>query len=51
VVTGGDSYRAIVTFIDVHRHRLNAAFGLASRLFNALERALLSPKCHSSGSK
>jgi hypothetical protein len=31
VVTGGDSYRAIVTFIDVHRHRLNAAFGLAWR--------------------
>jgi hypothetical protein len=24
IVTGGNSYRGIVTFIDVHRHRLNA---------------------------
>jgi hypothetical protein len=29
VVTGGDSYRGIATFIDVHRRKLNAAFGLA----------------------
>jgi hypothetical protein len=29
LVTGGNSYRSIVTFIDVHRHRLNAAFGLS----------------------
>ena len=28
VVTGCNSYRGIVTFIDVHRHKLNAAFGL-----------------------
>jgi hypothetical protein len=28
VVTGGNSFRAIETFIAVHRRRLNAAFGL-----------------------
>ncbi len=28
LVTGGNSYRSIVTFIEVHRDRLNAAFGL-----------------------
>jgi len=28
VVTGGNSYRGIVTFMDVHRRRLNAVFGL-----------------------
>jgi hypothetical protein len=28
IVTGGNSYRGIVTFIDVHRRRLNEAFGL-----------------------
>ena len=28
IVTGGNSYRSIVTFIDVHRRKLNAAFGL-----------------------
>jgi hypothetical protein len=28
VVTGGNSFRAIETFIQVHRRRLNAAFGL-----------------------
>jgi len=28
VVTGGNSYRSIETFIRVHRRRLNAAFGL-----------------------
>src|ERR1700719_738068 len=28
IVTGGNSYRSIVTFIKVHRRRLNAAFGL-----------------------
>ena len=28
VVTGGNSYRSIETFITVHRRRLNAAFGL-----------------------
>ncbi len=31
VVTGCNSYRGIVTFIDVHRRRLNAAFGLKWR--------------------
>ena len=31
IVTGSNSYRGIVTFIDVHRHRLNAAFGLKWR--------------------
>ncbi len=31
LVTGGNSYRGIVTFIDVHRHQLNAAFGLRWR--------------------
>ncbi len=31
VVTGCNSYRGIVTFIDVHRSKLNAAFGLAWR--------------------
>ena len=29
IVTGCNSYRGIVTFIDVHRRRLNAAFSLA----------------------
>ena len=28
IVTGCNSYRGIVTFIDVHRRRLNTAFGL-----------------------
>lgn len=28
VITGGNSYRGIVTFIDVHRRRLNEIFGL-----------------------
>jgi hypothetical protein len=28
IVTGCNSYRGVVTFIDVHRRRLNAAFGL-----------------------
>lgn len=28
IVTGSHSYRGIVTFIKVHRHRLNATFGL-----------------------
>ena len=28
IVTGCNSYRGIVTFIDVHRNRLNASFGL-----------------------
>jgi hypothetical protein len=28
VITGGNSFRSIETFIRVHRHRLNAAFGL-----------------------
>ena len=28
IVTGGNSYRGIVTFIDVHRRRLNETFGL-----------------------
>ena len=31
IVAGCNSYRGIVTFIDVHRHRLNAAFGLKWR--------------------
>ena len=31
IVTGCNSYRGIVTFIDVHRHSLNAAFGLTWR--------------------
>ena len=31
IVCGSNSYRGIVTFIDVHRTRLNAAFGLAWR--------------------
>jgi DDE_Tnp_1-associated len=31
IVTGGNSYRGIVTFINVHRHRLNATFGLKWR--------------------
>ena len=31
IVTGSNSYRGIVTFIDVHRCRLNAAFGLKWR--------------------
>ena len=29
--TGCNSYRGMVTFIDVHRHRLNAAFALRWR--------------------
>jgi len=28
IVTGCNSYRGIVTFVDVHRRKLNAAFGL-----------------------
>jgi hypothetical protein len=28
IVTGGNSYRAIATFIDVHRHKLNNVFSL-----------------------
>jgi hypothetical protein len=31
IVTGGNSYRGIVTFIDVNRNRLNAMFGLTWR--------------------
>ena len=31
IVTGCNSYRGIVTFIDVHRHKLNSAFGLKWR--------------------
>ncbi|MGK7871416.1 transposase family protein [Falsiroseomonas sp. E2-1-a20] len=31
VVSGGNSYRSIATFIDVHRRRLNRAFGLTWR--------------------
>ncbi len=31
IVTGSNSYRGIVTFIDVHRRKLNAAFGLTWR--------------------
>ena len=31
IVTGCNSYRGVVTFIDVHRRRLNAAFGLKWR--------------------
>src|SRR6202051_5083238 len=31
VVTGGNSFRSIETFIEVHRRRLNAAFGLRWR--------------------
>jgi len=28
IVTGGNSYRGITTFIDVHRHKLNSVFDL-----------------------
>ncbi len=31
VATGFNSYRGIVTFIDVHRRRLNETFGLTWR--------------------
>ena len=31
IVSGCNSYRGIVTFIDVHRRRLNTAFGLSWR--------------------
>jgi hypothetical protein len=31
VVSGGNSYRSVTTFIDVHRRRLNRAFGLKWR--------------------
>ena len=31
IVSGCNSYRGIVTFIDVHRRRLNAVFGLSWR--------------------
>jgi hypothetical protein len=31
IVTGCNSYRGIVTFIDARRHRLNAVFGLSWR--------------------
>jgi hypothetical protein len=36
IVTGSNSYRGIVTFIDVHRRRLNEAFGLKWRCAPAL---------------
>ena len=29
IVSGGNSYRSIATFIDTHRRRLNRAFGVA----------------------
>ena len=31
IVSGSNSYRGVVTFIDVHRAKLNAAFGLTWR--------------------
>jgi hypothetical protein len=31
IVSGSNSYRGVVTFIDVHRTKLNAAFGLTWR--------------------
>ena len=31
IVSGGNSYRSIATFIDTHRRRLNRAFGLRWR--------------------
>ena len=31
IVSGGNSYRSIVTFIETHRHRLNEVFGLTWR--------------------
>ena len=31
IVSGGNSYRSIVTFIEMHRHRLNEVFGLTWR--------------------
>ncbi len=31
IVTGSNSYRGVVTFIDVHRRRLNEVFGLTWR--------------------
>jgi hypothetical protein len=31
IVTGSNSYRGIFTFIDVHRRKLNTAFGLKQR--------------------
>jgi hypothetical protein len=31
IVSGGNSYRSVATFIDVHRQRLNRTFGLTWR--------------------
>jgi hypothetical protein len=31
IVSGGNSYRSIATFIEMHRHRLNEVFGLTWR--------------------
>ena len=31
IVSGGNSYRSVATFIDVHRRRLNRTFGLTWR--------------------
>ena len=31
IVSGGNSYRSVTTFIDVHRRRLNRTFGLSWR--------------------
>ena len=31
IVSGGNSYRSIATFIEMHRHRLNDVFGLTWR--------------------
>src|SRR3954470_13944478 len=32
IVSGGNSYRSVATFIDVHRQRLNRTFGLTLAL-------------------
>src|SRR5450432_1991984 len=47
IVTGCNSSRGIVTFIDVHRRRLNEAFGLAWRRAPAHGHPLYPPAARS----
>jgi hypothetical protein len=44
IMTGANSYRGIVTFIDVNRRKLNAAFGLKRRRAPAHTRSAISSR-------
>ena len=41
IVSGGNSYRSIATFIEMHRHRLNEVFGLTWRRAHTAIRYIL----------